>query len=38
VVHLRALTEILLSNQDETAAAMIQAYHENVMELPTEQG
>jgi 6-phosphofructokinase 1 len=37
VVHLKALTDILLSNQDETAAAMIQAYHENVMELPTDQ-
>jgi diphosphate--fructose-6-phosphate 1-phosphotransferase len=38
VIHLRALTEILSSNADESAANMIRAYHENVMELPTEQG
>jgi len=38
VIHLEALANILRANQDETAAAMIQAYHENVMHLPTERG
>ncbi len=37
VIHLKALTDILLCSQDETAAALIQAYHENVMEMPTDQ-
>jgi diphosphate--fructose-6-phosphate 1-phosphotransferase len=37
VIHLKALTDILMSGQDETATALIQAYHENVMEMPTEQ-
>ena len=38
VIHLKALTEILLNSQDEAAEAMINAYHENVMSLPTVQG
>ena len=37
VIHLKALTDILLCSQDETAAALIRSYHENVMEMPTEQ-
>ena len=37
VIHLKALADILACSQDESAAAMIQAYHENVMELPTAQ-
>ena len=37
VIHLKALTDILMSSQDETATALIQAYHENVMGMPTEQ-
>ena len=38
VIHLEALANILRASQDETAAALIQAYHENVMHLPTERG
>ena len=38
VIHLKALTDILSASQGESAAAMIQAYHENAMELPTEKG
>lgn len=38
VIHLEALANILKASQNETAAAMIQAYHENVMHLPTERG